>query len=71
MRGKIHENLAHARGANAIGPCERTDGIVDAFLHREIDVVRRCNALRHCVCGFVREHDDSSHHREPGNVVQC
>ena len=53
-----------------VGPGERPARIVDALLHRDVDRVRRGNALDDGIRRFVREHRDDAQHRESGDIVE-
>ena len=52
-----------------LGPREGSDRIVDALLHREIDVVRRRDLLVDRVGGFIREHRNSAHDDKARDIV--
>src|SRR5579862_6601961 len=47
MRGEIDEHVAHARDTDLVGPAQRPARVVDALLHRGVDIARRCDAVRH------------------------
>src|SRR5579864_5382203 len=60
MRSEVHERVSHARDADLVRPAQRPARIVDALLHREVDVARRRDAVRHRVRGLVSKRYDGS-----------
>ena len=70
VRGEVGEHARDARGAERIAPGERTARIGDAFLHREVDVRGRRDALHRRIGRLVDEHRDGAHHDESRDVVE-